>query len=131
MLLVCLASVLMPGVCGLDGQANAGSRLLATGGVSQFEGSAGGGLTPWALIAGYGTADEIGAAGFTTRLHTDGGFGLNATGVALGFRNRVEVSAARLRFSLGTTVPGANIGMSVFGLKVRVLGDAVYDQHTW
>lgn len=42
----------------------AGERLLATGGVMQIEGSAGGGLTPWALIAGYGTREEIGASAF-------------------------------------------------------------------
>ena len=40
----------------------AGERLLATGGVMQIEGSAGGGLTPWALIAGYGTREENGAS---------------------------------------------------------------------
>ena len=36
------------------------NKLLLTGGVSQVEGAAGGGLTPWALIGGYGTNNEIG-----------------------------------------------------------------------
>jgi hypothetical protein len=36
-------------------------KLLATGGVSQVEGAGGGGLTPWALITGYGTRDSYGA----------------------------------------------------------------------
>ena len=35
--------------------AHADSRLLATSGVTQLEGSAGGGLVPWALVSGYGT----------------------------------------------------------------------------
>ena len=33
-------------------------KLTATGGVSQLEGAGGGGLTPWALITGYGTRDS-------------------------------------------------------------------------
>jgi len=36
------------------------NKLLLTGGVSQVEGAAGGGLTPWAVIGGYGTNNEIG-----------------------------------------------------------------------
>lgn len=50
--------------------AQAGDRLLATGGVTQLEGAAGGGLTPWALIAGYGTRDQIGASAFLTHVDT-------------------------------------------------------------
>jgi hypothetical protein len=38
-----------------------GGRLLATGGVSQVEGTGGGGLANWALITGYGTRDGVGA----------------------------------------------------------------------
>ena len=45
----------------------AGDRLLATGGVSNVEGSAGGGLSPWALIAGYGTREQTGATAMFTR----------------------------------------------------------------
>ena len=52
----------------------AGERLLATGGVMQIEGSAGGGLTPWALIAGYGTREEIGASAFYTHAKTNDDF---------------------------------------------------------
>ena len=32
-----------------------GGKLLLTGGVTQIEGAGGGGLTPWALIGGYGS----------------------------------------------------------------------------
>lgn len=32
-----------------------GSHQLATGGGTAFEGSAGGGLVPWAVLAGYAT----------------------------------------------------------------------------
>ncbi|TAN00662.1 MAG: DUF3034 family protein, partial [Rhodanobacteraceae bacterium] len=32
-----------------------GGKLLLTGGVTSISGAAGGGLTPWAVIGGYGT----------------------------------------------------------------------------
>ena len=40
-------------------------KLLATGGVSAVEGEGGGGLTPWALISGYGTRDGVGSTCIT------------------------------------------------------------------
>ena len=40
--------------------ANSG-KLLLTGGVTQVEGAAGGGLAPWAVIGGQGTRDQVGA----------------------------------------------------------------------
>lgn len=46
--------------------AHAGDRLLATGGVTQIEGAAGGGLMPWAVISGYGTDQQIGGSLFYT-----------------------------------------------------------------
>lgn len=105
-------------------------RLLATGGVSQVEGAAGGGLTPWALIAGYGTRDEIGVTGFYTQLKlTD--FRLHSTGIAVGIHDRVELSLARQRLDLGTTVPGQAIDQDIVGVKWKLTGDAVFDQDTW
>jgi hypothetical protein len=109
----------------------AGDRLIATGGVSQVEGAAGGGLSPWALIAGTGTADQIGAIAHLTDLRTGGGFTLRAGGVAVGAYNRVEVSLSSLRFGLSDTVPGRSIRVDTLGLKLRVAGDAVYDQDRW
>ncbi|RQO54677.1 DUF3034 domain-containing protein [Paucibacter sp. KBW04] len=109
------------------GQAWAGNKLLATSGVSQVEGAAGGGLSPWALIAGGGSRDEIGASAFATRVQTRGGYVLEAGGVALGLYDSVELSAARWRFGLADTVPGQSLGVDVFGLKWRVFGDAVFE----
>ncbi len=109
----------------------AGERLLATGGVMQIEGSAGGGLTPWALIAGYGTQDQIGASAFYTHARTDGGFEMNLAGFAVGFDNRVEISYSHQRLGLSDTVPNQHVRMHTLGAKVRLFGDAVYDQDTW
>ncbi len=38
---------------------------------------------------------------------------------------------ARQRFDLGDVVPGEDIGQTIIGAKVRLLGDAVYDQDRW
>lgn len=111
------------------GQA-AGSRLSATGGVMQVEGSAGGGLVPWALIAGLGSRDEVGGSVFCTRVEPRD-FSLKSCGVALGLWDRIEVSYARQDFDLGTTVPGYSIQQHAVGVKVRLVGDAIYDQDRW
>jgi hypothetical protein len=108
-------------------QVTAGSRLPGTGGVSEVEGAAGGGIVPWALIAGYGTREESGADLFLTRLASQG-FRLTAAGVAFGWHDRLELSYARQRFNLGSTVPGQQIDMDVVGAKWRLAGHAIFDQ---
>ena len=105
----------------------AGDRLLATGGVTQIEGAAGGGLTPWALIAGLGTRDQIGASAFCTSVEPQD-FELTSCGANVGIRDRVELSYARQRFGLGTTVPGETIRQDIFGVKIKVFGDAIFEQ---
>lgn len=109
----------------------AGDRLLATGGVVQVEGAAGAGLNPWALISGYGTREQIGGAAYATKVRTRGGFELETAGVNLGFYNRFEVSLSQQRFGLSDTVPGETIRMNTLGVKLKLVGDAVYDQDTW
>ena len=109
----------------------AGDRLLATGGVSQIEGAGGGGLTPWAMIAGYGTDAQIGGSAFFTRAKTGDDFELNTGGVAVGFYNRVELSVSQTKFELGSTVPKESIRLNTMGIKLRLFGDAIYDQDTW
>jgi hypothetical protein len=115
-----------------DKSFDSSGKLLLTGGVSQLEGSAGGGLTPWAVIGGYGTDDEIGGNAFYTRVNT-GAYHLDDAGVMLGFYNRVELSFAQQRFN--TERVGGLLGLgngftlkqNVVGLKVRVAGDLVVD----
>lgn len=108
----------------------ADGRLLATGGATQFEGSAGGGLVPWAVLSGYGTDEQNGGTAFLTRVET-GDYSLDATGVAYTFRNRVELSYARQRFGLGDlqrrlALPTGRFDADVIGAKVRLGGDLVY-----
>jgi Protein of unknown function (DUF3034) len=112
--------------------ARAGDRLLATWGVTQVEGAAGGGLTPWAVIAGTGSSDQVGGSAYTTRLRTQDGYELKAAGAAIGIRDRLEISMARWSFTLSDQVaPGKSVEMTSVGAKAKVLGDAVYDQDRW
>jgi hypothetical protein len=105
-------------------------RLLATGGVMQIEGSAGGGAVPWALIAGLGTDTQVGGSAYCTKVHVQE-FDLQSCGLAVGMLDRFEVSYARQEFDLDEIIPGTAIHQDVFGVKVRVIGDAVYDQDVW
>lgn len=111
--------------------AAAGDRLLGTWGVSQVEGAAGGGLTPWAVIAGPGSSDQTGASAYATGIRTRGGFDLQILGAAVGVNDRVEVSFSRWSFRFSDTVPGESARLDVLGAKVRLAGDAVYDADRW
>lgn len=111
-------------------KAHAGDRLLGTWGVSEVDGSGGGGLTPWATITGTGSSNQTGGSVFATRLRTQDGYDLQISGAAVGIKDSVELSMARWSFKLGDTVPGKAIEMNVLGAKFKVTGDAVYDQDT-
>lgn len=107
-------------------------RLIATGGASSIEGTAGGGITPWAVLAGYGEQHEWGATAFATTVNLPD-YRLDVAGLALAYDNRVEVSFARQRFDLGSLVhklnlPEDNLGQDVLGVKVRLFGDVIYDR---
>lgn len=110
-------------------------KLLATGGVSQVEGAGGGGLAPWALITGYGTRNAIGGNAHYTFVGTQD-YDLHTGGVAIGLFDRVELSYARQYFDtrdVGTALglgQGWTIHQNIYGLKVKLFGDAVYDQDT-
>ena len=117
--------------------ADSSGRLLATGGVSTIEGAGGGGLSTWALITGYGTDAQIGANVHYTGVKTRD-YALQSGGVAIGLYDRVELSYANQQFdtkdvltAISPTLRGYKLKQDVFGVKVRVLGNAVYDQDTW
>jgi hypothetical protein len=111
-------------------------KLLATGGVSSLEGAGGGGLATWALITGYGTRDGFGANAHGTFIRT-GDYSLWTGGVAVGLWDRVELSYTHQEFD--TQHVGALLGLGqgftldqdVLGAKVKIVGDAVYDQDSW
>ncbi len=133
--------VLMPSLVVLSlvdfrAAAQESGRLLATSGVSQLEGAGGGGLVPWALITGYGTHDAVGANVHYTGAYLSD-FTLHSIGAAVGLYDRVELSYAHQSFLTGDAGKRLGLGkeyqfnLDVAGIKVRVLGDAVYDQNSW
>jgi len=106
-------------------------KLTATGGVIQVEGAGGGGLTPWALITGYGTRDSYGANAHYTYLATQD-YTLKSYGVAVGILDRLELSLAKQEF-YGSLAPLADLKITqdIVGIKLKLAGDAVYDQDRW
>lgn len=106
-------------------------KLLLTGGVSAFEGSGGGGLTPWALITGYGTRNSYGGNIHYT-FFDSGDYQVKSPGVALGIADRFELSYAEHKVETeGGALQGVTVRQNIFGVKLKVLGDAVYDQDSW
>jgi hypothetical protein len=106
-------------------------KLLLTAGFSTIEGSGGGAVTPWALIGGYGTSSSFGANVYGTGIAL-GDLQLRSFGAAVGVWDRVEISYARqeLEFTDGA-FDNLEAAQDIVGVKVRVLGDAVYDQQSW
>lgn len=135
LLILAMTAVLFAAGAG-EVRAGTGGKLLLTGGVSQLEGAAGGGLTPWAVIGGYGTEGQFGGSAFLTSVRT-GDYALGVHGVALGIHDRFELSYARQSFD--TREVGALLGLGrgfeleqdVYGAKVRLAGNAVLDQDSW
>ena len=76
---------------------------VTPGGVSGIAGSAGGGLTPWAVIGSNATAGETGASVYATRAATQN-YSLNSYGAAAGLHERVELSLARQDFDASPAV---------------------------
>lgn len=107
-------------LCAADG------KLLATSGLLSIEGSAGGGLTPWAVIAGYGEADQFGGSASYSQSQLQD-FDLQTGAVAFGWRNRVELSLARQHLDLPASFGNATLTQDVVGVKVRLAGDLIYD----
>jgi hypothetical protein len=113
-----------------------GGKLLATGGVSQVEGAGGGGIATWAMITGYGTRDGVGANIHYTAVPLPD-YALQSAGIAVGLFDRLELSYAWQGFD--TQNVGAVLGVgqgftfhqNIFGAKLKVVGDAVYDQDSW
>ncbi|MCB1646725.1 MAG: DUF3034 family protein, partial [Pseudomonadales bacterium] len=98
-------------------------KLLATPVVTQFEGAGGGGLVPFATLAGYASDEDIAVNGFATRLNVDE-FDLTVKGMSFNYHDRVELSLATQK--LGVDPLALDIRQQVAGIKVRLYGDIVY-----
>ena len=125
-------------------------KVLLTEAVSMADGASGGGAVPWATIAGNETRDGINANTHYTYAFLPN-YSLETAGVAIGFFDRLELSYAYDVLPTGSTfdtvglvtaalpssttsagIAGVDpwnttIKMSVFGAKIRLIGEAIYD----
>lgn len=108
-----------------------GGKLILTNGVSTVEGASGGGLAPWATIAGNDTRDGIGAQASATHAELKD-YDFRSFAVAIGAYDRIELSYARQVFDTNKIGGALGIGndykfdQDVYGVKLRVAGDVVY-----
>lgn len=108
-----------------------GGKLLLTNGIASLEGASGGGLTPWAVIAGNETEDGIGVSAHTTMVELKS-YDFHSAGLSIGLFDRVELSYSR--HNLNTNEIGTALGLGadyafnqdVVGAKIRLAGDLVY-----
>ena len=104
-------------------------KLTATGGVSTVEGAGGGGLAPWALISGYGTRDSWGAnAHYHPRRRRK-----IIRSTLMAWRSASPTASNcrwRPRNFRGSLAPlnDLRFKQDIFGVKIKLAGDAVYDQ---
>jgi hypothetical protein len=98
-------------------------KILATPGVSQVEGAGGGGLVPWAQLAGYATEDELAFSAFCTQANVSD-FQLNSCGGQINFYDRLEVSFAKQNFDVDPL--SIKLSQRIIGMKLRLYGDLIY-----
>lgn len=116
-------------VCALlsvsDTYASSNARIIATGGGTMIEGSAGGGIVPWAVLSGYADEDEFGGAAGLSHVESKD-FSLDVAAVAVNWHNRVELSFAGQRFDIDNVSPGEDLNQNILGMKFRLTGDLIY-----
>ena len=126
--------------------ADSGSRLIASGGITGFEGTAGGGITPWAFIGGYASKEEVSYSANIQYLSLSD-YSLTTAGASVSLFDRIELSVQRQRLDIAsgltsnvfalltegaiTNANSTTIEQDIIGAKVKVLGDGVFTQNSW
>ncbi|WP_248679836.1 DUF3034 family protein [Sinimarinibacterium sp. CAU 1509] len=122
-------------------------KVWLTGGVVTVDGAGGGGAVPWATISGYETRDGInGGVHYTYAPLAN--YTLHSYGATWGFYDRLELSYTNSVLpvdlnnlstvalvgtllgddaALGTDPWNTEIKMDIYGAKLRLFGDAVYN----
>jgi hypothetical protein len=114
-------------------EAKQGGKLVLADGIATIEGSAGGGLTTWSVITGAETEDGLGGNLHVSRVVLPD-FDLTSFGGAIGIKDRVELSYAHQSFDTRQAGEALGLGQGftfeehIIGAKVRLAGDAIYDQ---
>jgi hypothetical protein len=108
-----------------------GGKLVLTNGISSLEGASGGGLASWATIAGMETDRGVGLSAHVTGIELPD-YGWQSHGLAVGIKDRLELSYARQNFDtrkIGSALglgEGYRFNQDIFAVKIRLLGDTVY-----
>ena len=126
--------------------ADSGSRLIASGGITGFEGTAGGGITPWAFIGGYTSKEEISYSA-NVQYSSLNDYSLTTAGAGISLFDRVEISIQRQRLDISagltsnvfalltegavTNANSTTIDQDIVGAKVKLFGDGVFTQNSW
>jgi hypothetical protein len=106
-------------------------KLPLTAGFSDLEGAGGGGLVPLAVISGYGSNTSWGANAHFTNIQLRD-LHLYTYGVCAGLLDRIELSYTRQQLDVtGTALDGLGVKQDVYGLKLKLFGDAIYGQDSW
>lgn len=101
------------------------SKILATSALSTIEGAAGGGIVPWAVIGGYGSAGEWGGAASAGGVQVND-LVLDTSNVLIGVNNRWELSFAQQTLQIEPLANDKVIQQHIYGAKVRAFGDLIY-----
>jgi Protein of unknown function (DUF3034) len=117
-LLALLAAMQM----GAMSHAQADGKLLGTGGIANVDGVAGGGITTWAVIGGYGERDQNSISTSLSALAVDD-YEFYSGAINAGFANRVELSLAKQRLELPDDF---QLQQTIIGMKLRLAGDLIY-----
>src|SRR3569833_1209554 len=106
-------------------------KLHLTAGFSDLEGAGGGGLVPLAFITGYGSNQSWGANAHFTNIQLRN-LHLFTYGVAVGALDRLKLSATRQQLDITSgPLDGLGVMQDVYGLKVKMFGDAIYGQDSF
>lgn len=103
----------------------AGSKVIGTGGATTIEGSAGGGIVPWAVINGYASSGQWSVTGFGNQVGVDD-FSLRTMGAGFSYGNQLEVSLTKQTFALDTI--GGDLKQTIVGVKYHVAGELLYTE---
>lgn len=112
-----LACFCVPTVYAGDG------KLIGTAGLNMLEGAGGGGIVPWATLAGYDSRDQTSANAFYTQVNVDD-FKLDVLGASVSLYDRVELSVAQHKLDVEPL--NVEIKQHIYGVKYRLLGDVVF-----
>ena len=103
----------------------AGSKVIGTGGATTIEGSAGGGIVPWAVINGYASSGQWSVTGFGNQVGVDD-FSLRTIGAGFSYGNQLEVSLTKQTLALEAI--GGDLKQTIVGVKYHVAGELLYTE---